>query len=133
MISDLAREALREAIALNPDAARLLRAILRTSPRSVKYKPEDPFGPLSMMVAQSSSVRQLPSELRGYVKPALPNQFHRGAEIFQHEWLAGVFSKSELAHEIEIRLHELGEAVPDIGGPWRVTRPASPPGSTEDG
>ncbi len=120
MMSEKARQALRAAVALNPDGARLLRAILRTAPEAVKHKPQDRFGPLAMMVAESRPVSSPPPSLRDFVKPMLPGELWAGAELFQREWIAGSFNKDDLANHIEACLHELGEPIPDVSGSWNV-------------
>jgi hypothetical protein len=63
----------------------------------VKYKPQDRFGPLGMMVTDSVRTDGAP----GLSRPGLPQELHPVAETFQEEWLAKSFTKVELADEIE--------------------------------
>jgi hypothetical protein len=123
-----ARRALEAAIRLNPDAALLLRAILLTSPDSVKYKPEDAFGPLGMLVVSDQRAPTLPRRFRGYQRPCLPRRLHKDAVQFREEWLARVLSKAELAAAIEACLRASGEDLPPVQLPWRnLIPPAGDP------
>lgn len=118
-LSDLARQVLETAVGLNPDGARQLLAILRTAPAAVRYKPQDTYGPLGMLVKESgSTVRS--HALRGFSRPGLPPGNRPAAEAFQREWLARGFSKAELADELERCLNKLGEPVLPQGGPWQT-------------
>ena len=118
-ISDPARHALEKAVDLNADGARLLLAILRTAPGAVKCKPSDTFGPLGMMVTEFAQTPP-PQGAHGLMRPALPFGLHRAAARFQREWLAGKFTKGELADELERCLQRLGEEVPTLGGGWHL-------------
>jgi hypothetical protein len=115
-LSDSARQVLEAAVGLNPDGARQLLAILRTAPAAVKYKPQDRFGPLGMMVNESGGADATP----GFGRPGLPQEHHAAAETFQQEWLAKSFSKVELANELEKLLKTLGEPVLPYQGPWQT-------------
>lgn len=120
-LSDPARQVLETAVGLNPDGARLLLAILRTAPTAVKYKPQDRFGPLGMMVSEYGGAARNPS-LRGLSRPDLALELHGAAEIFQREWLAQSFTKAELADELERCLDQFGEQAPPHGGSWQTIR-----------
>ena len=113
-MSDAARQVLAAAVGLNPDGARRLLAILRTAPAAVRYKPQDRFGPLGMMVGESGPA--------GFDRPGLPREHHAAVEAFQREWVAKGFSKADLADELENRLRTLGEPVPPHHGPWQAVR-----------
>jgi hypothetical protein len=105
---------------MNPEGARELLAILRTAPAAVKYKPEDTFGPLGMMVTETGPPAQNPSQ-RGLSRPGLPPQLHGAAEAFQKEWLGRGFTKAELADELERCLNQLGEeALPEERAAWQT-------------
>lgn len=122
-LSDCARRALRAAVQMNPAAAKLLLSVIRTAPAAMKYKADDKFGPLGMMIRESGPSLPAPSRLRSFIRPVLPTEFHRDAECFRQEWLNRDFSKAELGSEIEMCLYECGEDIPDTGGGWRVILP----------
>jgi len=122
-LSDGARRALRTAVQLNPAAAKLLLSVIRTAPASMKYKADDRFGPLGLMIREAGPSVPAPFRLRGFIRPVLPREFHRDAECFRLEWLAQDFSKAELGTEIEMYLNQCGEDIPDTGGGWRAIRP----------
>lgn len=111
----LARQALEKAIGVNADGARLLLAILRAAPDAVKYKPEDRFGPLGMMVTESARIQPSTAPPR-FARPALAPRFHRAAERFR-EWISREFTKAD---ELERYLRQLGEEVPSPDGGWRT-------------
>ena len=117
-LSDSARRVLNTAVGLNPDGARLLLAILRTAPATVKYKPQDRFGPLGMMVGESG----VANATRGPSRPRLPLEHHAAAEHFQREWLAKGFTKAELADALESCLRAFGEQLAPHTGSWRAFR-----------
>ncbi len=121
-MSDSARRGLEVAVQSNPDGARLLLAVLRTAPGAVRYKADDRFGPLEMMVRESGQNVQVPARLRRSIRPVLPTEFHEAAENFQSEWLRKSFSKTELADEIEAVLREMKEDIPSRRGGWRIIR-----------
>lgn len=118
-MSDPARRALVAAVRLNPDAALRLRAILRTASEAVKYKPEDPLGPLGMLVVGAEEGPIVPRRFRSLKRPALPRHLRTDAMLFRDEWLARRFSKHELAEDIEACLRALGENLPAVEAPWR--------------
>ena len=122
-MSDGARRALRTAVQLNSPAAKLLLSVIRTAPGSMKYKADDRFGPLGMMVRESGPSLPAPRSLRPFVRPVLPHEFHRDAEDFRQEWLAKTFTKSELGDEIERSLDRCGEDIPETRGGWQAIRP----------
>jgi hypothetical protein len=99
--SPSARHAVEVAVRLNPDGARSILAILRTAPAAVKYKPQDRFGPLGMMVIAGGQPDRSPVPAGGFYRPSLPPEFHGQAETFQREWLARSFTKAELADALE--------------------------------
>lgn len=122
-MSPPARGALAAAVRLNPDAALLLRAILLTWPGAVKYKREDAFGPLGMLVVGDQRASTLPRRFRGYQRPYLPERFHKDAVQFREEWLARLFTKADLAAAIEACLRVAGEDLPPVQLPWRNLTP----------
>ncbi len=117
--SESAWHALEVAVRLNPDGARSLLAILRTAPAAVKYKPQDRFGPLGMMVIDSGQADRADLPARGLYRPSLAAEFHGQAETFQREWLARSFTKAELADALEHCLRKAGEEVPPHTGAWQ--------------
>jgi hypothetical protein len=122
-MSEQARQALEAAVRLNPDGARQLYAILRTAPTAVKRKPEDPFGPLAMMVVETGPRRSAPSTLGVVSRPVLPADLHPQARHFRREWLEGRITKAALAEAIEACLHQDGQPVPEVSGRWHRIRP----------
>ncbi|HEX6349876.1 MAG TPA: hypothetical protein VF160_10870 [Candidatus Dormibacteraeota bacterium] len=117
-LSDSARRVLETAVGLNPDGARQLVAILRTAPAAVKYKPQDRFGPLGIMVGESG----VANAARGFSRPQLPLEHHGAAERFRREWLAKGFTKAELADALESCLRALGEQSAPHTGSWLAFR-----------
>jgi hypothetical protein len=89
----------------------------------MKYKADDRFGPLGLMVRESGRPDQAPFRLRTFIRPVLPRELHRDAESFRREWLAKDFTKAELGNEIDVCLQECGEDIPDTSGSWRAIRP----------
>mgnify|MGYP001484383551 CR=1 FL=1 len=89
----------------------------------MKYKAEDRFGPLGLMIREFGPSVPVPFRLRSFIRPVLPREFHGDAACFRQEWLARDFSKAELGNEIEKYLNEFGEDIPDTGGGWRSIRP----------
>lgn len=117
-LSDSARRVLEMAVGLNPDGARQLLAVLRTAPAAVKYKPQDRFGPLGMMVRDSG----VANAARGFSRPLLPVEHHPAADHFQREWLAKSFTKAELADALQRCLRALGKQLAPHTGSWQALR-----------
>jgi hypothetical protein len=119
-LSRPALEVLDIAVRLNPDGARLLLVSLRAAPSAVTPNPHDRFGPLGHMVVDTEWSGSAAATPARYRRPALPARFHEPAEALQREWLAGSFTKAELADAVERCLELAGEAIPPQTGGWRT-------------
>ncbi len=116
-ISRIALKGLSAAVEWNPAAAQLLLDMLRTAPSCVRYKPEDRYGPLGLLLRPVAGKLTLSKEnLLAY-------------EVFNRAWLAQEFSKAELADTIERLLAGLGfpKHAPDRYDPqgWMKLAPGS--------
>lgn len=93
---------LAAAVAYNPPAAQHLMHALRFLPQGGRYKPEDRFGPLVLLINGPRSI-VLTEEVVLPVQDqqAFPQDKVSFCEIFNREWLERRFSKEELADAIE--------------------------------
>ncbi len=99
---------LRAAVTWNPTAARFLADILKDLPIGVRYKPQDRYGPLSIMLYAVPPVCWVtPTESIPITPPPLSPDDLRLCEIFNTEWLQRRFTKQELASAIEAILAEI--------------------------
>jgi hypothetical protein len=116
-MSAKAMEGLAGAVRLNSTGAVLLLNILRTAPAAVRYKPDDRYGPLGLMLS--------PSTRRHLERGAADEGTRRLLEAcaaFRQEWLDREFSKAELAAVLELLLERNGVSVPAPGGAWTIIR-----------
>ncbi len=99
---------LRAAIEYNPQAAQYLLDILRDMPIGVRYKKQDRYGPLSMMLSAVPPTQQITHKV-SISRQAEPFPVARlkDCETFNAEWLQRRFTKQELADAIEEILNEL--------------------------
>lgn len=105
-MSSEAQHGLRSAVACNPAAAEQLLGILRALPISVRKKPQDRYGVLSLMLTPQS-IRVIGPVSFPVPRPPLSPEALHACEVFHHEWLAGGFSKQDLADAIERELAAL--------------------------
>jgi hypothetical protein len=107
-MSEEAMRGLRAAVEYNPEAARFLLNALRGLPIGVRYKPQDRYGPLGMMILAFAPTLQVTDKvsIQRKVEPFPENWLH-DCEIFNEEWLQRSFTKQELANAIESILNEL--------------------------
>lgn len=110
-----ARHGLRAAMAYNPVAAAQLLGMLRTLPISVRKKPQDRYGVLSLLLIPQS-IRVIGPVSLPVRRPPLSKEELHACEVLQHEWLVGCFSKRDLADAIEQDLAAL--APPQYAGPF---------------
>jgi hypothetical protein len=114
-MSDAAREGLRIAVGRNPRQARAFLTILLAAPSHVRRKPDDRYGPLSLMLG---------------TRPVLTPSEAAACSRFQREWIAGEFDIPELAAAVLMALRERGHGLSDAEvvavarGRWQVVRPA---------
>ncbi len=99
---------LRAAVEYNPQAAQYLLDILRGLPIGVRYKEQDRYGPLSMIISAMSPTLQI-TDKESIPRQAEPFPVERlkDCEAFNAEWLQRRFTKQELADAIESILNEL--------------------------
>jgi len=103
-----AAEGLFAAVEYNPAGAEFLMHALRFLPLGVRYKVQDRYGPLALMIF-GSQVIQVTAEIdlpRKNQQP-FPQEKLWLCEIFNQEWLQRRFSKQELADAIEHNLDEV--------------------------
>jgi hypothetical protein len=118
-MSDEAARGVRAAVTWNPDGAEQLLGILRALPVSVRKKPRDRYGPLSVMLmgmlqgGAPLTVRTIGAVRLPVRRPPLAAEELRACEAFNREWLEGRFSKQELADILE---RELAALMPGGGG-----------------
>ena len=107
-MSQEATEGLRAAVEFNPTAAEYFMHILRDLPIGVRYKEQDRYGPLAMMIFGSSTIK-ITHEIEIPVKNSktFPQEKLRLCEIFNEEWLQRRFTKQELADIIEQMLAKI--------------------------
>ena len=100
--SSEALQGLETAARWNPHGARELLSILRETPQWVKYKKDDLYGPLGLVLFGVMPQRDLGNGISIPVKkqPLAPEAL-RLCEIFGEEWLQKRFSLAELADTIE--------------------------------
>ncbi|MDQ2903951.1 MAG: hypothetical protein M3Y81_10395 [Chloroflexota bacterium] len=99
---------LRAAVEWNPSGARYLLDILRDLPIGVRYKEQDRYGPLAMMLSASQPTRQITREVSIPVRSEpLSAEKLKACEVFNTEWLQRRFTKQELAEAIERILAEV--------------------------
>ncbi len=100
--SSEALQGLEAAIQWNPHGAKALLAILRETPQWVKYKQDDAYGPLGMILFGVMPQRDLGTGISIPIKkqPLAPEAL-RLCEKFGEEWLQKRFSLAELADTIE--------------------------------
>ncbi len=103
-----AAEGLFAAVEYNPAAAEFFMHVLRFLPIGVRYKAQDRYGPLALMIlgSQVIQVTENVSIPRKNQKP-FPQEKLWLCEIFNQEWLQRCFSKQELADAIEHILAEI--------------------------
>jgi hypothetical protein len=112
-MSDEAARGVRAAVAWNPDGAEQLLGMLRALPVSVRKKPKDRYGPLSMMLmgmlqgGAPMTVRTIGAVRLPIRRPPLTAEELRACEAFNREWLEGCFSKRELADILDRELAAL--------------------------
>ncbi|MGO8949831.1 MAG: hypothetical protein ACLQUY_19685 [Ktedonobacterales bacterium] len=116
-MSTEARQGLRAAVTYNPAAAEQLLGMLRTLPISVRKKPQDRYGVLSLLLTPQS-IRVIGPVSVPVQRPPLCTEDLHACEVFQHEWLVGCFSKHELAEALEQDLAALA--------PQQYARPFEP-------
>jgi len=106
-MSEDAKAGLRAAVEWNPQAARYLLDILRGLPIGVRYKEQDRYGPLSMMLSAIPPTQQITNtvSIARNAEP-FPEERLKDCEVFNTEWLQRRFTKQELADAIEDILHE---------------------------
>ena len=87
-MSKQAIEGLRAAVEYNPVAAEYFMHILKDLPIGVRYKEQDRYGPLAMMIFGSSTM-QITKEVDIPVKNlrTFPQEKLKLCEIFNEEWL----------------------------------------------
>ncbi|MBO0796764.1 MAG: hypothetical protein J2P36_38275 [Ktedonobacteraceae bacterium] len=102
-MSQEAIKGLRAAVEYNPAAARYFMHALRFLPEGVRYKEQDRYGPLALMISalppavQITDTVSIPAK-----KPApFPQEKLKHCEAFNREWLQRRFTKQELADTIE--------------------------------
>ncbi len=100
-LSSTAYVGLRAAIHYNPERAGSLLDALRSFPGAVKYRPENPYGPLTLMLTTvTGSLAKAPP------KP-LPQEQLDACRVFNEEWLRHDYTKQELADAIQKILAEM--------------------------
>lgn len=107
-ISAEAMRGLRAAVEYNPHAAQFLLDALRGLPIGVRYKPQDRYGPLGMMLSALAPTLQITDKvsIQREAEP-FPAEQLEDCETFNEEWLQRRFTKQELADAIESILNEL--------------------------
>ena len=107
-MSEEAMRGLRAAAEYNPEAAQFLLDILRGLPIGVRYKPQDRYGPLGMMLSAMAPTLQITDKvsIQRKAKP-FPEERLKDCEIFNAEWLERRFTKQELADAIKSILNEV--------------------------
>jgi hypothetical protein len=111
-MSEEAAAGLRAAVEHNPDAARGFTHILRDLPIGVRYKKQDRYGPLSLMIF-GAQMKWITRNIGfpGKTVP-FPEEKLKACETFNREWLERRFSKQELAEAIERILAEIPPSRP---------------------
>lgn len=111
-ISEQAAAGLRAAVEHNPEAAQELLYMLRDLPIGVRHKPQDRYGPLSLLMF-GARMKWITKDvfLPGESVP-FPEERLRDCEAFNKEWLERRFSRRELAEAIERILAELPPSRP---------------------
>lgn len=107
-MSKEAAEGLYAAVEYNPAAAEYFMHALRFLPIGVRYKKQDRYGPLALMIFGSQTM-QITREVSIPLKNPrpFPQEKLRLCEIFNEEWLQHRFTKQELADVIEQMLAEI--------------------------
>ena len=106
-MSKEAHDGLRAAVEWNPQAAKYLLDILRGLPIGVRYKEQDRYGPLSMMLSAIHPTQQITDTVSIARTPEpFPEERLKDCEVFNVEWLQRCFTKQELADAIEDILQE---------------------------
>ncbi|MDQ2714425.1 MAG: hypothetical protein M3Z08_05915 [Chloroflexota bacterium] len=99
---------LRAAVEWNPNGARYLLDILRDLPIGVRYKEQDRYGPLALMLSASQPTRQITRDVSIPIRSEpLPAEMLKACEVFNVEWLQRRFTRQELAEAIERTLVEI--------------------------
>lgn len=108
-MSEEAAAGLRAAVEWNPAAARYFMHILRDLPIGVRYKEQDRYGPLALMISAYGQTQQITSEISIPLQnfPPFPEEKLKLCEAFNAEWLQRRFTKQELADAIEQILREV--------------------------
>jgi len=111
-MSEEAAAGLRAAVEHNPEAAKELMHILRDLPIGVRHKPQDRYGPLSLLIF-GAPMRWITRDVCLPGKPVpFPPEKLKDCETFNKEWLDRRFSRQELARAIEGILADLPPAGP---------------------
>lgn len=98
---------LRAAVEWNPHAAKYLLDILRGLPIGVRYKEQDRYGPLSMMLSAIPPTQPITDTVSiSRIPEPFPEERLKYCEVFNAEWLQRRFTKQELADAIEDILNE---------------------------
>jgi hypothetical protein len=109
-MSKEAMEGLRAAVEHNPATAQYFMHILRFLPIGVRYKEQDRYGPLALMISALPQTMQITKKISIPIlknpKP-FPQEKLSYCEIFNEEWLQRRFTKQELADTIEQMLAEI--------------------------
>ena len=115
-MSEAALRGLAAAVQWSPGGAKLLLDILNTAPECVKYKADDVYGPLGMMLDGQGWPHATPGT-------AFPPDLLPSCEAFGREWIEHRFSKRELTAVLTVLLDRLG--VPSVTaepGGWSAIR-----------
>lgn len=108
-LSQEAEVGLRAAVEYNPAAAQFFMHALRFLPEAVRYKEQDRYGPLALMISALPPLLHVTNAVSVPVKnPApFPQEKLKFCEVFNKEWLQRRFTKQELADTIERILTEI--------------------------
>lgn len=111
-ISRTAQFGVAAAVRYNPTLALQLLGILRTTPRCVKHKPGDVYGPLGFIFAGFPPQQSAPGAAMPILQEPLDAEASAACKTFNKEWLSGTCTKSDLADAIEASLADLGAEIP---------------------
>lgn len=103
---------LRAAVEYNPFAAWQLLGILRETPALVRYKPEDRYGPLAMMLFGAHRRWIAPGVSIPVQPPPFPEEQLTVCAVFNEEWLRRAFTKRELADTLARVLADIAPRQP---------------------
>lgn len=113
-LSEQAAAGLRAAVEWNPYAARHFLHMLRDLPIGVRYKEQDRYGPLALMIQVLPRMKWITKTVSiPLPQEAFPEDKLPLCEVFNREWLERRFTKSELADAIESILANI-EQIPEI-------------------